>query len=763
VKTFSFGASANKPIIEHEPVLVEEGGVGEVIDLILTFSRRQYPIVIFCALLVIALGYIYLRVTPAQYTAHVTMVIDTRKGAFFQTQSILADAPNDSAQVESQVQIVKSENVAVSVIKDLHLTEVPEFVGSDNSPLDLVRGVLGAAPQPRRSEFELMRRAVAAFEKRLEASRVGLSYVLDISFISNDPDRAAQIANAVADSYIVDQLDAKFQANRRATNWLQDRANGLRDQATAAENAVVAFKQENNIIAADGKLMNEQQVADLNTELVLARSHTQEAKARLDRIQAVVRAETPSPSFDATVSDALNNPIITKLRQQYLELVNREAEWSKRFGRDHLAVVNLRNQIHEIRDSIFDELRRYAETYKSDYEIAKQREESLEKDLASAVTKSQTTNKAQVTLRELESSAQSFRTLHNNFLQRYMESVQQQSFPITEARVISRATRPLQKSRPKTLLVVALVCIGGISLGAGVGLIREAMDRVFRTTNQVETALNAPCVALIPLVDGESTEGSEDEETYASDGSKSITRDGSVCWIVAEQPLSRFAEAIRSVKLAVDLNGANKGHKVIGFTSALPNEGKSTVAAALSQLVAHVGGKVLIVDCDLRNPTLSRTLTPKATCGLIDVLAGELSLDDTIWRDGPGGMAFLPAVSRSRVFHTSEVLASAPTKRLFDCLRESYDYVVVDLPPLAPLIDVRATPHLVDGYFLVIEWAKTKIDVVQHALNTAPAVYDTLLGAILNKANMELMGRYDSHRGKYYYNKHFARYGYTDY
>jgi polysaccharide biosynthesis transport protein len=755
-------ANKPRPIIEHEPVLVEEGGLGDVVNFVLAFLRRQYPVLIFCALLVFSLGYIYLRVTPAQYTAHATMVIDTRKGQFFQTQSILADAPNDSAQVESQVQIVKSETVAVSVIKDLHLTEVPEFVGSDSSPLDAVRGFLGATPPPQRSEFELMRRAVDVFEKDLETSRVGLSYVLDISFTSNDSDRVAQIANAVADAYILDQLDSKFQANRRASNWLQDRVGGLRDQAAAAENAVVAFKQENNIVAAGGKLMNEQQVSDLNTQLVLARSHTQEARARLDRIQAVIRAEAPSTSFDATVSDALNNPIITKLRQQYLELVNREAEWSKRFGRDHLAVVNLRNQIHEIRDSIFDELRRYAETYKSDYEIAKQREESLDKDLASAVTKSQTTNKAQVTLRELESSAQSFRSLHDNFLQRYMESVQQQSFPITEARVISRATRPLEKSRPKTVLVLALVCIGGIGFGAGVGFIREVMDRVFRTTSQVEGALNAPCVALVPLVDDTSAESPDDEEAFASTGSKSISRDGSVCWMVAEQPLSRFAEAIRSVKLAVDLNGANKGHKVIGFTSALPNEGKSTVAAALSQLIAQVGGKVIIVDCDLRNPTLSRTLAPKATLGIIDVLAGEQSLDDAIWRDGPQGMAFLPAVSRSRVFHTSEVLASAPTKKLFDDLRECYDYVVVDLPPLAPLIDVRATPHLVDGYFLVIEWGRTKIDVVQHALNTAPLVYEGLLGTILNKANMEFMGRYEAHRSKYYYNKHFARYGYTD-
>jgi Mrp family chromosome partitioning ATPase len=275
----------------------------------------------------------------------------------------------------------------------------------------------------------------------------------------------------------------------------------------------------------------------------------------------------------------------------------------------------------------------------------------------------------------------------------------------------------------------------------------------------VETALNAPCVALVPLVNDASTAGNL---VLPPVGSKAIARDGGVCWVVAEQPLSRFAEAIRSVKLAADLNMASKTHKIIGFTSALPHEGKSTVAVALGQLVSQVGGMVIVVDCDLRNPSLSRRLAPNATLGIIDVLAGEHSLEDTIWRDGPRGMAFLPALSRSRIFHTSEVLASDSTKKLCEDLRESYHYVILDLPPLAPLIDVRATPHLVDGYFLVIEWGRTKIDVVQHALNTAPGVYEALLGTILNKANMEFVSRYEMHRGKYYYNKHFARYGYTD-
>jgi capsular exopolysaccharide synthesis family protein len=285
------------------------------------------------------------------------------------------------------------------------------------------------------------------------------------------------------------------------------------------------------------------------------------------------------------------------------------------------------------------------------------------------------------------------------------------------------------------------------------------MDRVFRTAGQVEKTLNAPCVAVVPLMKDPS--GIENAEADSLEGSRFIARDGSVCWMVSEQPWSRFSEAIRSVKLTADLN-VTKSHKVIGFTSALPNEGKSTIATALAQLAAQVGGKVIVVDGDLRNPSLSRRFAPNAMLGITDVLSGDHSLEDITWSDRLKGMTFLPASSRSRLLHTSEVLASESTRMLFDKLRQRYDYTIVDLPPLAPLIDVRATSHLFDGYFLVVEWGQTKYDVVQHAINTAPRVYENLLGVILNKVNMDYIARYEMHREKYYKNTNFVRYGYTD-
>jgi succinoglycan biosynthesis transport protein ExoP len=194
----------------------------------------------------------------------------------------------------------------------------------------------------------------------------------------------------------------------------------------------------------------------------------------------------------------------------------------------------------------------------------------------------------------------------------------------------------------------------------------------------------------------------------------------------------------------------------------LPNEGKSTIAFSLAQLMAQVGGRTILVDCDLRNPTLSRALTRRTKIGLIDVLAEKIELKDAIWTDPLTKMVFLPALTKFRFVNTNEILSSVPMKKLFENLRESYDYVVVDLPPLAPIVDTRAAAPIVDSFVFVIEWGRTKIDVVEHALGQAQEVYDSLLGVVLNKVDMKTFGRYAGYKSGYYYNKGYARYGYTE-
>src|SRR6266568_9310270 len=587
----------------------EENGLGELVNFALGFLRRQYSVIIFTAVLALSVSAIYLRITPPTYTAQVRVLFGNPKAQFVQQQSLLAaEAPIDTTQLESQMQILKSKALATSVINQLKLVDDPDFRDSGRSMRSVwqrIRGWFGGMPPDRQMEQpdRQMDQIVIAFDDRLSAVRLGFSSVIEISFSASSAERAAEIANAIANAYIVDQLNAKFDASRAATAWLQDRLTELGRQALTAERALNTFKSQNNIVAAGGKLMDEQQVTELNSRLVAARAQTSEALARLNQLETILASNSADSasigSLDASGSEALSNQIINNLRQQYLENARREVEYSGRIGKDHLAVVNLRTQMRGIRASILDEVRRLAETSRSDFEVAKQRQEEIEKQLALAVSQSRTTNSAELTMRELDTSAKGYRTLYESFLQRYMGSVQQESFPISQARVISPAAPP-QKSKPTAGLVLAMGLFGGIALGAALGFLREIMDRVFRTSAQVEATLQVPCLSLVPLLRNPQQKKRPPRAAVQVDkeSERTLSAGSGMYWAAVAMPLSRFAESIRSIKLAIDLNPTKTSNRIVGITSALPDEGKSTIAASLAQLIAHAGKRVIVVDCD---------------------------------------------------------------------------------------------------------------------------------------------------------------------
>lgn len=780
--------------LEQEAPAAGSVNFAELVEQLRGFVRRQFPIFVFITACSLVLGLVYLLTAAPKFTSHAMLLIDSSKVRILQQQQApLGDVPIDTAHVETQVEILKSENIGLSVIKDLKLTADPEFVATGGGLLSKIVGIF-SPPQPQ-SEEGRARSALGLLQAKRTVARVGRTYVLDIGFTSVNPDSASSIANAIADAYILDQLEAKYQATKRASVWLQDRIKELRQQASDADRAVLDYKERNHIVSLNsvtasngsttGKLLGEQQLEELNTQLGSARAAAEESKARFDRINEVMSKDVP----DATVADSLHNEVINRLRNNYLDLAAKEAIWSARYGSGHLAAVNLRTQMAELRRSILDELGRIQQSYKSDYEIAKSRVEGLENNLKGLVANSQVVNRDRLGLRDLESTAQVYHTIYDNFLQRYMEAIQQQSFPITEARVISAAAPPQAKSSPLSYVVLGSACFIGLVLSFLAAIIREAVDRVFRTSRQIERALQAHCLAVLPMLASriKPTGGKlgkivapplgfgEDaaigkmsapaalkplaRADAASTPPGRISRKKAFMNEVIDEPLSAFTEAFRGIKVAADING--KDNKVIGITSTLPAEGKSTIASNLAQLIAHGGNRVILVDGDLRNPSVTRALAPDAKAGLLEVIHGRIPLEDGLYTDEITGLRFLPAVTDSRLLHTNEILASVAFQNLVEKLRKTYDYVIIDFPPLAPVVDVRATTQIVDSYIYVVEWGKTRMNLVQDRLLGCPEIYDRLLGVVLNKANVSVLERYESYYGKSYYKRHYGdRYGY---
>ena len=731
---------------QNQKATVEIGGTVLSVERVLDILRRQWPLIAAITAGILALVLVYLLTAAPMYTATSRILMDTRQTQVLDKDSGVANALIDPGYVDSQVEIIASDDLLLSIVRRMKLTDDPEYNGSDPGLVALVIGrivsLFGSDGPPSKERIE--RGAVETIQKNLKVERVLTTYVLSLSFRSLNADKSAQIANAIADTYIVGALEAKYQSTKRASEWLQQRSAELRDQATASDRAVQTFKAQNNIVGTSRGLMSEQQLGDVNTQLVQARAATAEAKARLDRIEAISDKDLAQP----TVTDALNNTVITRLRAQYLDLAAQYADWSSRYGKTHQASVNLANKMEELRKAIADEVRRIADSYRSEYEIAKSRETSIEGNMKNLIAQAGSTGQAQVKLRDLESAADTYRNLYNNFLEKLQQATQNQSFPISEARVISTAVKPDKKSSPKTLLFLIGGLFGGLCFGFGAAFSKELLSDVLRSPGDVEDELGVKCLGVLPDIRQTNAVARKARALIDSSGAKD--KDTSLSHYVVDHPFSRFAETLRNIKVSIDVARLTRDVKVIGIVSSLPKEGKTTVAANFGHLVALTGHRTLLIDGDLHTRSLTRELAPNAKTGLLETLKDPGSLNQHIKRSKETGLDFLPSFVTSRMVNSADVMASKSMADMLAVMRENYDYIVIDLAPVMPVTDAKAISHLIDAMVYVIEWGRTTRSALQESMSSSEGIQRKVIGAVLNRANPKMLKRIEAYKGSHY-------------
>ncbi|MEH2491800.1 polysaccharide biosynthesis tyrosine autokinase [Bradyrhizobium sp. AZCC 2230] len=716
------------------------------IERILGILRRQWPLIAAIVGGAFALVLVYLLTATPMYTANTRILMDTRQTQVLDKDTGVSNALIDPGFVDSQVEIITSDDLIRYVVRRMKLTEDPEFNGSDPGLIPAIIGrVIGLfGSDGPASKERIERGTVGAVQANLKVERLLTTYVLSASFRSRDPDKAAQITNEIADAYIVGALDAKYQSTKRASEWLQQRSAELREQATASDRAVQTFKSQNNIVGTSRGLMNEQQLTDVNTQLIQARAATSEAKARLDRIDGISDKDLAQP----TVTDALNNPVITRLRAQYLDLSAQYSDWSTRYGKTHQASVNLASRMDELRKSIADEVKRIGDAYRSEYEIAKSRETSLEENLKNLVSQAGSTGQAQVKLRDLESAADTYRNLYNSFLEKQQQALQNQSFPISESRIISTAVKPDRKSSPKTVLSLVGALFGGLCFGLGAAFAREMLSDVLRSPGDVEDEIGVKCLGVLPAIGAKAMGLPKVRGSRPPDGG--VDASGPLSRYVIDHPFSRYAETMRNIKVSIDLARLSREVKIIGIVSSLPKEGKTTVSANFAHLTAFTGKRVLLIDGDLHTRSLTKELDPTAKSGLLEALKNPQSVGHHIRRSAETGLDFLPSFAVTRMVNSADIMASKAMADLLALLRNEYDYIVIDLAPVMPVTDAKAISHLIDAYVYVIEWGRTTRTALQESMSSSEGIQKKVLGAVLNGANPKMLKRIEGYKGSHY-------------
>ncbi|WP_157019512.1 polysaccharide biosynthesis tyrosine autokinase [Mesorhizobium xinjiangense] len=719
------------------------------LDRLFAIVRRQWKLVALGAVLGMALGVTYLLFTPPIYTAATRILIDENLAKLAQDDETMASRLQADSMILSEVEILKSARLASVVVDAEGLDENEAFLNPPQAPLawakDQVKSLLGLVSADRELTAEQQQaadkgRAVALLQNALHVERVGRSFVINLAFSSNDPVLAGSITRAYADAYLSDQLEANFDATERATVWMQGRLDHLQESSQAAALEVERFRAEHGLTAARGELLSEQQLSDLNSQLVLARAETANARARYEQYKSIIDSGPENAVENATIpADRANSAALANMKERYLAVTKREQDIVDRFDADHPQAVSLRREQQELTKQIYQELSRLTESYRNEYEVARAREQSLAASLGEMAGDSSEDGQALVKLRELEQKATALATLYQNFLARYEETSQQRTFPIAKARVISAATNPTVPSSPRKSLSLAFSLVLGLFAGAGVAALQEFRERFFRTAEDVRSALDANFLGHLPLVPN------APDVTRRAAAPADAAQGLPAPWLLqvaVNAPGSSFAETLRNAKLAADVVLHNQPCKVIAFASVLPHEGKTTVAANFAGLLAASGARTLLVDGDLRNPGLSRAYALTAETGLVDAVLGEQRWQSLVKVDRKTRLAILPAASRRRLSHTSELISGSGMRDLLEDARNSFHYVVVDLPPLAPVIDAKAFAPLADGFVLVAEWGQTPRALVRSSLQDEPQIAAKLLGVMLNKTDMKKLTRY---------------------
>ncbi|RWQ49213.1 polysaccharide biosynthesis tyrosine autokinase [Mesorhizobium sp.] len=773
----NFPLDKRKPLPSSDPVSADD-----FIDVerLLGMAARQAKVVAACAAIGLFLGVLYLQTTPPTYMATSRVLIDEGLNKVVDEVSAASVSMQTDSAILSQIEILHSARLAAVVVDKQKLDQNDAFMDPPTSAVSkaagFVRGVVryfrpnpavGTAditqldPATRDAMIASSRRdyAILKLQDEVQAERIGRSYVISIAYQATDPALATAVTKAYADAYLADQLDASFDATERAAVWLQGRLTELRESSQAAALAVEKFRAEHGLAVDDGQLISDKQLSDLNGQLIEAQADTARASARYQQYKSIVESGSDNAFRDAAISaDQPSNSIISTLKTRYLTVAKRQQDIEANFGAEHPQAVALAKERADISAQIFGELKQLTESYRNEYEVALARETALRANVALAAGKSSIDNQSQVKLRELEQKATALSTLYQTFLGRYEEASQQQSFPVGKIRVISDATLPKSAATPRTSIVLGLSLVLGVMLGAGAGGLNEFRERFFRTGEDVRDRVGLKFLGYLPIIgskaakDDKRDDGQADIKTAQS---ASAAERRARMRVSIDAPASMFSETLRSAKIAFDVVMEGQGSRVIGVISVLPGEGKSTVAANLAGLLAANGSKTLLVDGDLRNPGLSRSLGMEAEQGLMEAVVSGQTWQSVGKIDRQTKLAIVPAVPRGHFSHTSELLSSAGMRRFIDNAKETFQYIIVDLPPLGPVVDAKAFAPLADGFVLVTEWGRTPRAMVQSILSSESYIANKIVGVVLNKVDLKKLAKYGSIGGS---EKFFDRY-----
>ena len=694
---------------------------GAELQRLIAVFRRRFRVFGVVAFSVLAAAVIVVLTQPPQYIATATVALNAP------AQPIVTVTPNspprdenpDSATVETEVEVLQSRALAQRVVEELKLDRDPAFNGQKGKSgvMSIVAQMLSgrSAPSASPQRGAAASTATDAVMGGLKVGRVGLTYLINVSYVSGDPAKAALIANAYTRAYLRSQLDSRSLATSDANDWLSDRLNQLRSQVETADTELQQYKIANNLLSSQGATLTEQEISTLDQQLAMTKAQEAEAVARL----STARRQLASGSTGEDVGEALSSPVIQQLRQQRAITSKTVADLQGRYGDRHPEMLKAKRELADLDSQIQGEIQRIISNLEAQAQVAKQRTASIQASVGQSRGKLVGNNRAVVRLNELQRNADAARTLYETLLNRFKETSVEKGLQHSTARIVSEATTPKVPNGRKEISIL-LGAVIALSAGIMAVLVAELLDNAISDGDVLESELGLSNLGSIPLLSS-----AVDAHEYAGQDPESY---------VTERPLSSFTEAVRNLNASIVFSRIGQSAKVIAVTSSLPGEGKTTTAICLARTIALSGKSVVLVDCDLRQQAVKRILAEEPSVGLMELLNGDATLDKVLVADTMSSTVILPVTSAA--FTPKDMFGTQAMKDLIVELRERFDVIVLDTAPVLLVTETRTVLGLADVSVLLVRWRKTSKRAVGASVKLIRAAGAPLAGAALNQVDL---------------------------
>jgi len=683
----------------------------DLLALLATLWRGKWVILAVTILALTAGGYYAYRVAVPIYTTTAVLTLDPRKQQATldsALSSLMPGLSGDKPTINTEVEVMRSRGLIEKLAKKLNLTEDPEFnayLRPENpyDPKKIIKKFLGIeTPAFKPSKQRILDATVDAILKDLQVSNKRDTYVFNITVSTTDARKSALIANTLANLYILNQLEVKFKDTKRSAEWLSKQVAELQASLERAGEKIRDFTAQSELVSPEG-------LALLQSQFKGTRERITADKEKLKRLGARVRALKKALASDdpAIMAKTANDPnldrILTRLKAGQLE--------------------------RQAFDSAF---RILLKRVQDEYARKKARIQALKATMAALSAQIERQSTDLIKLQQLQQEAAVNRNMYEYFLKRFKEMSIQQGMQTPDSRILSQAVVPLKASKPNKSMILALSGLLGLFAGAGFVLMRETLHNSFRTSDDLEVGTGYSVMGQIPKMP---TKKRLDALNY-----------------LIEKPTSAAAESVRNLRTSILLSNVDKPPKVIMITSSMPGEGKTTTSLALSQNMAGLGKKVLLIEGDIRRRTFSEYFKVEGSKGLLSVISGEAELEDILYRDEKLGFDVL--VGEKSMTNAADVFSSEKFRQFIKRMRETYDYVLIDTPPVLVVPDARVIAQNSDVVLYAVKWNSTPKGQVAQGLRMFETVNCPVTGLILSSVDARSMKKYggnDGYHAKGYY------------